>query len=104
MKGPGYMAVVAGEVVHIVKCIPVEVAVEHGANCYTELQVTRENHTYFMTPRTHILKTKGTQISCNALLPVYYFISDTWYKLLPRPTESKNPSIIKPMTRPTWKY
>ena len=104
MKGPGYMAVVAGEVVHIVKCIPVEVAVEHGANCYTELQVTRENHTYFKTSRTHILKTKGTQISCNALLPVYYFISDTWYKLLPRPTESKNPSIIKPMTRPTWKY
>ena len=63
MKGPGYMAVVAGEVVHIVKCIPVEVIVEHGDYCYTELQVSRENKTYFLTPRTHILKRKGTQIS-----------------------------------------
>ena len=25
MKGPGYMSVIAGEIVHIVKCIPVEV-------------------------------------------------------------------------------
>ena len=28
MKGPGYMAVAAGEVMHIVKCVPVEVKVE----------------------------------------------------------------------------
>ena len=25
MKGPGYMSVIVGEVVHIIKCIPVEV-------------------------------------------------------------------------------
>ena len=29
MKGPGYMAVVAGEVVHIVKCVPVEIKMEY---------------------------------------------------------------------------
>ena len=38
IKGPGYMAVVAGEVVHIVKCVPVDVKIEHGH--YAELQVT----------------------------------------------------------------
>ena len=104
MKSPGYMAVVAGEVVHRVKCLPVEVTVKHGDHCYTELQVSKENFTYYLSPRTHILKGKGTQISCNPLLPSYYSIGDIWYKILPRPTESKNPSVIKPLTRPTWQY
>ena len=72
MKGPGYMAVVGGEVVHIIKCVPVEVTVQHGKNCYAELQVSRNNVTYFLTPRTHILKLKGTQVACSALIPAYY--------------------------------
>ena len=104
MKGPGYMAVVAGEVVHIVKRIPVEVTIKHGDKCYSELEVSRENNTYYLSPRTHILKGKGTQIPCNALLPAYYFLSDSWYKILPQLVESKTPTIIKPLTRPTWKY
>ena len=60
MKGPGYMAVVAGEVVHIVKCVPAEIKMDHGKSCYAELQITRNNKTYFLTPRTHILKTHAT--------------------------------------------
>lgn len=102
--GSGHMAVLAGEVVHIVKCIPVEVKVEHGNTCYNELQVSRNNETYFMTPRTHILKRKGTEISCNRLLPVQYKLSDRWYKILPLPTESRQPTIVKPMTKNSWVY
>lgn len=104
MKGPGYMAVVAGEVVHIIKCLPVEVALEHGDYCYSELQVTRNNETYFLSPRTHILKTKGNQINCNALIPAYYLIGETWLKIMPRPIEAKDPTVMKPMTKTTWKY
>ena len=39
MKGPGYMAVTAGEVVHVIKCIPVEVMIQHRVECYAELKV-----------------------------------------------------------------
>ena len=35
MKGPGYMDVADGEVVHVVKCIHVDVKVEHGEFCYS---------------------------------------------------------------------
>ena len=104
MKGPGYMAVVAGEVVHIVKCVPVEIKMEHGESCYAELQITRNNKTYFLTPRTHILKTQGTQIPCNRMLPFQYYVGNEWYKILPLPTTAEKPTIIKPMTAPTWKY
>ena len=48
MKGPGYMVVVAGEVVRFVKCVPVDVKIEHGDSCYAELQVTRNDKTYFL--------------------------------------------------------
>lgn len=102
MRGPRYMAIVA--VVHIIKCLPVEVALEHGDYCYSELQVTRINDTYFLSPRTHILKTKGNQINCNALIPAYYLIGETWLKIMPCPIEAKDPTVMKPMTKATWKY
>lgn len=108
MKGPGYMAVVSGEVVHIIKCIPIEVMLRHDENCYSELPVSRttpENkEPYFMSPRTHILKKKGTQITCNALIPAYYRFGDGWLKIMPRPKEAKDPITIQPNSQETWKY
>ncbi|EZA50981.1 hypothetical protein X777_10412 [Ooceraea biroi] len=38
MKGPGYMALLAGEVIHIVKCVPVEVKIRQTSECYSQLQ------------------------------------------------------------------
>ena len=34
------------------------------------------NKTYFLTPRTHILQTQGTQIPCNRLLPSQYYVGN----------------------------
>ena len=43
MKGPGYMALIVGEVAHIIKCIPVEVTVRHTSECYHQLAVKKGN-------------------------------------------------------------
>ena len=94
----------AGEVVHIIKCVPVEIKMEHGESCYADLQVTRNNKTYFLTPRTHILKTQGTQIPCNRMLTSQYYVGNKWYKILPLLTTAEKPTIIKPTTAPTWEY
>ena len=104
MKGTGYMAVTAGEVVHVIKCIPVEVTILHAEECYAELKVTKGNATYFLTPRTHIIKTRGTRITCNTIIPSYYLIEGNWYMLLPKPTEGLEPITIQPSTRQTWEY
>ena len=104
MKGPGYMSIIAGEVAHIIKCIPVEVKFRQTEECYLQIPVTRGNDTSFLTPRTHILMNKGTQTTCNIFLPLMYYLNDAWYKLSPRPIESLPPSIMKPTTKPTWKY
>ena len=88
MKGPGYMAMVAGKVMHVIKCIPVEIKIKHRVQ---ELQVTYNNNTYFLTPKTHILKKRGTIVNCNQVLSMQYLIDQTWYKLIHHPTEVKEP-------------
>ena len=37
MKGPGYMALVSGEVAHIIQCVPVELKVLQADKCYAQL-------------------------------------------------------------------
>jgi len=97
MKGPGYMALLAGEVIRIIKCVPVEVKLARIEECYEQLPVIWSNQTYFLTPQTHILMRQGTQITL-------YLLGDAWYKLMPKPVKTIAPIIIKPLTKPTWKY
>ena len=84
--------------------MPVEVKVHHGSHCYAELEVTRNNSTFYLTPRTHILKKIGTRVLCNSLLPSYYYIGNSWYKILSSSTEALPPTVIHPLTQPTWTY
>lgn len=101
MQGPGYMALLAGEVIHIVKCVPVKVKLASTQECYDQLPIIRNNETEFLTPQTHILM---RQVTCNSLVPAMYLLGDAWYRFTPRPVESLPPVVLKPATRPTWKY
>ena len=71
---------------------------------YLQLPVFRENQSFFLSPRTHILKKSGIQTNCNSFLPLMYLFGETRYKLLPNPVESIAPTIVKPLTKATWKY
>jgi hypothetical protein len=104
MKGPGYMSVLAGEVVHILKCVPVEVRVRETQDCYLELPVYRGNQSLFLTPKTHILKEFGSKGVCDNIIPVTYMLGGRWYKFLPKITSQDAPTILKPDTKQTWQY
>nr|QPL15382.1 glycoprotein [Hymenopteran chu-related virus OKIAV146] len=104
MKGPGYMAVAAGEVAYILKCIPVEVSIRKTNECYSHLPVKYQDKELFMTPKTRILVKKGSQINCNSIIPPMYSVNNAWYKLLPNPVEAKKPEQLKPLTKQTWTY
>lgn len=104
MKRPGYMAVVAGEVAHIIKCIPVEVSIRRPTECYAELPVVHRNQTLFLSPKSRILSKFGTQRECSTILPVMYKIEGTWYRFTPGPIENLPPEVIKPNTQPAWRY
>ena len=69
MKGAEYMSIIA-EVVHIVKCIPIEVKFRQTDQCYLQLSINKGNETVFLTPRTHIIIGKGTETSCNIFFTI----------------------------------
>ena len=104
MTGPGYMSVISGGVVHIVKFIPVEVKYRITEECYLQLPIFRRNQSFFLSPRIHILTKSGIQTNCNSFLPPMYLFGETLYKLLTNPFESTAPTIVKPLTKATWKY
>ncbi|KYN45242.1 hypothetical protein ALC56_00321 [Trachymyrmex septentrionalis] len=93
-----------GEIIHIVKCVPIEVALDWTFECYEQLPVLRGNKTYFLTPQTHILIRHGTQITCNLFAPTKYLLGDAWYKMMPKPVKTVPPTVMKPSTKPSWKY
>ena len=85
MQKPGYIARLAGEEVHIVKCTPINVKIQHTQECYEELPVIPGNTTWFLTPKTHIMIKTGTQIDCDMIIPPYYKIDNNWISLTPTP-------------------
>lgn len=104
MKSPGYTAVTAGEVIHIIKCVPVECKLRRTDTCYNELPVTYRNHSLYLQPRSRILSRTGTPRDCNELLPNLFRIDTTWYRLAGSISESLPPPTIQPLTKPSWKY
>ncbi|XP_071576447.1 uncharacterized protein, partial [Temnothorax nylanderi] len=105
MKGPGYMAVTAGEAVHVIKCIPVEALVRKTEACYTELPVTVHNTSLYLTPKSRILTKVGTQKECSYELPTLYRIDDTWVQLTPQPhVRQLAPQELRPLATLSWKY
>lgn len=104
MKGAGYTAIKLGESIHILKCIPVKLKIRHTDECYLELPVFHGNISVFVSPKTRIIRTQGTQIECNDILPVMYQIDDEWYELSPKPKKTFPPQKLKPLTKPKWKY
>lgn len=105
MKGPGYMAVAAGEAIHIVKCIPVDTLVRKTPECYHELPVTVRNASFFLTPKSRLLTKFGTVRECTYELPTLYLIEDTWIQFTPDPhVREVKPQQLKPLTSLSWKY
>jgi len=93
------MALLAGEVIHIIKCVPVEVKLASTTECYEQLPVLRGNTTYFLTSQTHILLRQETQTTCNSFAPTMYLLGDAWYKFMPKPVKTIAPTIMKPSTK-----
>ncbi|KYQ49730.1 hypothetical protein ALC60_11197 [Trachymyrmex zeteki] len=103
------IAVIAGEALHLIKCVPVECRIRHTEECsftegsFIELPVAYENKSAFLLPGSRILTLTGTHKDSSELLPTMYKIHGTWFRFMPRSVESLPPPIIQPLTRPTWK-
>ena len=96
MGGPGYVSLLAGKVVHILKCVQVEVKVRQTEDCYQELPVLWLDKPRFLSPRTHILREFGTKVICDSMIPVMSLSGEHWFKMLPQITIQDTPEVLKP--------
>lgn len=81
MKGPGYIAVIAGEAAYVMKRVPVEVTRQNTRECYLELPINVNNATKFLLPKTSVIVESGTIVPCNPLVPTLYNIQRDWISL-----------------------
>lgn len=104
-RKPGHNALVRGEVVHIVNCVPVQVKVNTVTHCTHELPVTYLNETLYMHPRSHVLSRYAEYVPCSSLYAVKYRLQGTWYTLGPNLVPSQPPAILKAKLNFTnWHY
>lgn len=103
---PGYSASVRGEVIHLIKCVPVDVMLDRrNTLCYNEATVSYLNETYYLSPRNRILKKIGKEFECNHLIPVIYKLTDNeWFSLYPMPQTVRPPIVLDPNPNKTWSY
>lgn len=105
VQKPGYTAVLRGEVIYLIECIPVKVKVFQTHQCYQELPVkTSENKTRYVKPSTRILVDIGTELECSALLPPLYNIDGTWIRLGQDITIPLAPHRLSIVQTNPWKY
>lgn len=104
MKTRGYTAVSAGEIAHIIQCVPVNCIFRHTNLCYNELPVTCGNHSRFLKPNSHILIPLGTPKDCSNVVPPMFDVDGTWIKYNPNATIAQTPQIIQPLEIPTYDY
>ena len=102
--GAGYTAVAAGEVIHLLACLPVEVAIRDTNRCFTELPVLWNNESYFLAPRTRILQRIGTEIHCTSILPSMFQLHQRWYAFTPQITVEPEPSALRPIKHQSFSY
>lgn len=97
LMGPGFMAHVAGESIHIVKCLPVEVKIRDNlATCCKQLPITYDDRDMFLSQKTNIIIKHGTDTKCNKLLPVNFKIKGEWFTFTPKMKKTNSPDMLNP--------
>lgn len=90
----GVVAQVAGEVMYIMKCLPVAVEIRRSNKCYVELPVTFNNKSFFLSPVTRILQEHAEEVECNSIIPPMYYLNNKWIGFDPRPIQGVTPQVL----------
>lgn len=102
--GPGYTALNIGEVVYIIKCIPVEVTLRKTDECFNELPIYYRNQSYFMTAKNRLIQKHGNQVGCNDFTPPMYMLNGGWYAIRNGARVASAPSLMAPYKDEEWRF
>lgn len=97
----GYTAINRGEVIYLIKCIPVIVSILETDLCYNEIPVLYKNKTMYLKPATRILSIYGNPIPC---MPQLFYIHGKWTKITGEPYTPKEPQVLSANPDNLWNY
>ena len=100
--GPGYEAFVTGSVVHIAKCVAVEVTIREYPNCTSEIPVTYLGRPHFVNPFTRVLVEFSTPIICSEATPVMWKLDNRWHCSTPQIRPCLPPTQMNLTQAPDW--
>ncbi|CAB0038544.1 unnamed protein product [Trichogramma brassicae] len=100
----GVMAVPAGECVHFVTCLRVNLEIRDTNDCYNEIPVQHGNESLFLAPRSRILIAHGKNLLVTRECRLCFKIGQIWYRMLPDLIDAPTPTIIEPQSQTDWKY
>ena len=104
-KQVGFSAIVRGEILYLIKCVPIRVFWRETGQCYQEIPVQYLNNSYFLNPRTRVLTHWGEEISCSTFLPVKFKVHNEWLSVVPNVVKSTPPLRLNTGTNfSAWKY
>ena len=104
LMGPGYTAQLAGNVIHIIKCQPVEVKIEpYPKFCTLEIPIRYHNELLYMSLDSKIIIKHARKVACNKILPIKFSIDGTWIKFTPMLRLTKEPKILGPKPRDNFR-
>nr|WET19886.1 MAG: glycoprotein [Freshwater turtle neural virus 1] len=104
VNGKGHFGRVLGEVLHIIQCVPVPVALRYTDKCYQEIPILHNNKSSFLTPVTHLLTRIGTVTPCKTLLSPQFKINGQWYSRTPELVKIAAPQKLTPNSHTEWTY
>lgn len=104
MKGPGYAAVIAGEVIHVIHCVPVYVTLHISDRCYQEIPVNYQNGVKYVAPVTRVIQQSGTEINCAPLLMGKFQFSNRWYTVDKELRDTSAPLMLGSSVKDDWTY
>jgi hypothetical protein len=92
--GRGHLAIKAGGAVYLTRCSPVEVVPQSHGNCMKEISVTVNGTDAFVDPISYVIKSAGSPIHCNDVVPPRYKVGGKWYCSYPELKECHDPEML----------
>lgn len=101
----GIFARAAGEVIHLVKCLPRTVRLRAVSSCHEGLPVLYKNQSMFLQPNTRILTNDSAEVMCSKFTPVMFRHTTGWIALSKHGyIEKQEPDILEPNVQVEMKF
>lgn len=104
LMGPRFTSQLPGNVIHIIKCQPIEITINPNPKNYNQdIPMLYHNKSVFMSFTSGIIIKLSRKIKCNRITPVQFRVNGNWIKFTPTLKFAKAPKRLGPHPQENFK-